>query len=230
MTTPASALPDSATTTPNLALNHVTIRFPRPGNEPLTIVEDFNLALERGHMHCLAGRSGSGKTSLLRVAAHFSRPSNGEVLWAGRPVTDMTDAERARARHKLMGYVDQAAPAIAELTALDNALLPAVPAGLTATVVERATALLTTFGLGDRLRTRAARLSGGERQRVALARAMLTAPSTLAVDEPTANLDRASAATVIEALRRIADDGAAVLIATHDPNLVAAADSVTTLE
>ncbi len=222
--------PDDVPDVANLELIDITISFTRPGQEPLTILEGFNLDLAPGQLHCLAGRSGSGKTSLLRVAADLTRPQSGHVRWRGDPVHQMTDTQRADARRTSMGYADQNAPVIGELTALDNVLLPAIPTGLDTATIARARDLLEGFGLADHATDRASTLSGGERQRIALARAMLTGPTTLAADEPTASLDRASAATVIAALRRIANAGTTVLLASHDPHVITAADTTTSLD
>ena len=119
---------------------------------------------------------------------------------------------------------------IGELNVLDNVLLPAVPTGISTATQQRALELLTLFGLGHHARHSARNLSGGERQRVAIARALLLSPTTLAVDEPTASLDRAGADSVIQALREATRHGCAVLAASHDPALIAAADTTTHLD
>jgi len=207
----------------------VTVTFTRRDDEPLTIAEHLNLAVPAGTMHCLAGRSGSGKTTLLKVAVGTLAPDAGTVAWSGVRIDALTPKQLAAARRQHMGYVDQGATAIDELTVLDNALLPAVPTGVTKEMVERAHQLLTLLGLDTRLRQRARSLSGGERQRLAIARALLLAPTALAIDEPTASLDRTAAATVVQALRQTAADGTAVLVASHDPAVINTADTTTDL-
>jgi len=228
--TPLAETDGHGTSRPAFELNNVGIVFERPSDVPLTIVSGFNLQLHQGSIHCLAGRSGSGKTSLLRVAVGLQRPSSGTVSWSGLPIHDLNPHQLAAARRAHMGYVDQGATLISELTALDNVLLPAVPSGVTAEVEQRALELLELFALRDRARQQARNLSGGERQRVAIARALLLIPTTLAVDEPTASLDRAGADAVIAALQQAARHGCAVLAASHDPALIAAADTITRLD
>jgi ABC-type lipoprotein export system ATPase subunit len=146
-------------------------------------------------MHCLAGRSGSGKTSLLKVAAGLMPPTSGEVSWDGTRITGLS----------------------------------AIPDRRAAELRPTAIALLDRLGVGHRADNRPDKLSGGERQRVAFARSLLLSPSVLMVDEPTASLDRHSADTVIALLRELTADGTAVLVSAHDPVLIAAADSRTSL-
>lgn len=128
-----------------------------------------------------------------------------------------------------MGYVDQGATVIEELTVLDNVLIPAMPEGITTEITDRADALLELFGLAPARRQKARSLSGGERQRLAIVRALLLQPSAVALDEPTASLDRRTADTVIEAMHTAAESGAAVLVASHDPEVINAAHTVTRL-
>lgn len=217
-------------TAPAIRLDAITVSYPSRGGEARTIVEDFDLAIPAGTIHCLAGRSGSGKTTVLRVAVATLTPDSGTVAWVGTDLAGLGPDELASARRRHMGYVDQGATVIDELTVLDNVLLAAVPTGQVAALEGQAKDLLITLGLGSRRRQRARTLSGGERQRLAIARALLLGPTAIALDEPTASLDRASAGTVIAALHEVAARGAAVLVASHDPAVVAAATTVTPLE
>jgi len=212
-----------------IELAQVTIHYPRLGDQPLSIVDDLDLALESGRMHCLAGRSGSGKTSILRVAAGLTKPTSGEVLWAGESVNKQRDDTITAWRRSHVGYLDQGGVLVPGLTALENVLLPAVPDRRTKVLRARAVELLGQLGVGERAGHYPEKLSGGERQRVAFARALLLEPPVVIVDEPTASLDRASADAVIAVLRKLADDGIAVLVAAHDQSLIDAADSCTVL-
>ncbi len=214
---------------PVVELSDITIRYERAGAEPLDIVVGYDLALEAGRMHCLAGRSGSGKTSILRVAAGLVRPSGGDVTWAGQSLAALKDDAITQRRRDFIGYLDQGGVLVGGLTALENALLPAVPGRRTRGLESRARGLLERLGVGHRASHRPDQLSVGERQRVALARALLLEPAVLMVDEPTASLDRTSADSVIALLASLAAEGIAVLVAAHDEHLVAAADSRTTL-
>jgi ABC-type lipoprotein export system ATPase subunit len=212
-----------------LAMRDVSIQFERIGAEPLTIVNDYNLTLEAGRMHCLAGRSGSGKTSILRVAAGLVPAITGMVEWSGTAITGQPDDTITRRRRDTVGYLDQGGVLIPGLTALENVLLPAVPGKNAKLLVRRATDLLHQLGVDGRANSYPEKLSGGERQRVALARALLLEPAIVMADEPTASLDRTSADAVIALLRGLADTGIAVLVAAHDQHLIDAADSRTTL-
>lgn len=212
-----------------LAMRDISIRFDRTGEGPLAIVDGYSLGLEAGRMHCLAGRSGSGKTSILRVAAGLVPPTSGTVEWSGTEITGQPDDNVTRRRRETVGYLDQGGVLIPGLTALENVLLPAVPGGGVKKLVRRATDLLRQLGVDGRASSYPDKLSGGERQRVALARALLLEPAIVMADEPTASLDRVSADAVIALLRGLTTTGIAVLVAAHDPHLIDAADSRTTL-
>lgn len=214
---------------PAVELQGVTIQFERPGNEPLSIVRDYDLVLARGRMHCLAGRSGSGKTSILRAAAGLVPPAHGSVLWEGMELTGLADDVVTERRRRHVGYLDQRGSLVPGLTALENVLLPAVPDKRTRELSRKARDLLHRLGVGERATHYPERLSGGERQRVAFARALLLGPAVVMADEPTASLDRTTADQLITLLRALVDDGIAVLVASHDPHLIDAADARTEL-
>jgi ABC-type lipoprotein export system ATPase subunit len=221
--------PNEAEHTPALELRGVTVRFDRPAAEALTIVGGYDLEIGTGRMHCLAGRSGSGKTSILRVAAGLVRPTSGEVKWSGVAISDQADDAVTRLRRTHIGYLDQGGVLIRGLTAMENVLMPAVPGRNAKAMVRRATDLLHQLGIDGRADSYPEKLSGGERQRVALARALLLQPAIVMADEPTASLDRASADAVILLLRELTASGVAVLVAAHDQHLIDAADTRTTL-
>lgn len=214
-----------------LRLSNITIRYggDKGGAEPVTVVEDFSLTLHAGEMHCIAGRSGSGKTSILTVGAGLTLPTSGRVLWEGDSLEKMGDDEIADRRRALIGYVDQGGALIDGMSALENVLLPAVPDGEVEQRTEMAKDLLDLVGLGRRMRHRPAQLSGGERQRVAIARALILGTRVLVVDEPTASLDRTSANRIISILKDTTNDGIAVLVASHDHELVRLSDTLTEL-
>lgn len=214
---------------PAVELDDVAIRYTEADGAQRVIVEDFNLMIPQGRVHCLAGRSGSGKTSLLRVATATQRPTAGTVTWAETPIAGLNHKQLAEARRKHMGYVDQGATVIEELTVLDNVLIPAMPEGITKETTARADELLERFGLAAARRQKARSLSGGERQRLAIVRGLLLQPTAIALDEPTASLDRATANTVIDAMHTAARSGAAVLVASHDPEVISSAHTVTRL-
>lgn len=212
-----------------LELRGIGIQFERPGSDPLRIITEYDLTLDRGGMHCLAGRSGSGKTSILRVAAGLVPPAAGAVCWEGLEITGLADDVVTTRRRQHVGYLDQRGSLLPGLTALENVLLPAVPDRRTRALARRARDLLHRLGVGQRATHYPDRLSGGERQRVAFARALLLEPAVIMADEPTASLDRATADQLIALLRALADDGIAVLVASHDQHLIDAADNATVL-
>jgi ABC-type lipoprotein export system ATPase subunit len=212
-----------------LEFDDVTIAYSRRNDEPLVLVSDSELAVRDGRLHCVAGRSGSGKTSVLRVAAGLARPSAGRVRWDGLDIGELDDDAVTRLRRDRIGYLDQSGAMLDGLSVLENVLAPAVPARRVRELGTRALELLDELGIADRASARPAELSGGERQRAALARALLLAPPLLIVDEPTAGLDRRSADEVIDLLLARRSAGIAVLVASHDPHLIDAADSRTHL-
>jgi ABC-type lipoprotein export system ATPase subunit len=212
-----------------LQLRSVSIHYDRAGAEAVAIVDGYDLTLERGSMHVLAGRSGSGKTSILRVSAGLVPPTTGLVIWQGEPITGIADDRITLRRRALIGYLDQGGVLVPGLTARENVLLPAVPERRTKQLGLRAAELLERLGVSDRAGSYPEKLSGGERQRVALARALLLEPAILMADEPTASLDRSTADGVIALLRELADGGMAVLVAAHDQRLIDRADSQTVL-
>jgi putative ABC transport system ATP-binding protein len=189
------------------------------GREKRTVVDDVSFDLARGELVVVRGPSGSGKTTLLAIVGAMLTPSSGEVHLDGEATSRLREAHRAEVRRRKVGFVFQDLQLVDGLTSRENVLLPRVPDGVRPEDEKRATELLERFGMGNLADVDAHRLSGGERQRVALARALLNDPPLLVLDEPTAHLDDARATSIIEELTRLAADGRAVLVATHDPRL-----------
>jgi ABC-type lipoprotein export system ATPase subunit len=160
-----------------LQLSDIGISYERPAGPPLVVAAGVDLTVDGGEVVCLAGRSGSGKTSLLRVAAGLQKPTTGAVFWSGEDITTFSATELADRRRVVVGYVDQEASMVDHLRADDNALLTRVPRKLTRTDRADAVAVLDSLGLGDRVTARADSLSGGERQRLALARGSSPTPA-----------------------------------------------------
>jgi lipoprotein-releasing system ATP-binding protein len=192
----------------------------------LHVLRGIDLTLRAGEIVALVAPSGVGKSTLLHIAGLLDRPTSGGVLVEGKDAGNLPDNARTAVRRDTIGFVYQFHHLLAEFTALENVALPQMIAGRGRRDAEqRATALLGVFGLGDRLQHLPGKLSGGEQQRVAIARALANQPRVLLADEPTGNLDVATAETVFaELTARVRDAGVAALIATHNPELAARMD------
>ncbi len=208
----------------------MSVRFAAQSpDHPIVLFSDFSLAVHANELVVVAGRSGSGKTTLLNVAAGLVRPTVGEVYWGSERIGGMAADDRIRKRGAFIGYVFQNAGLIDTLTAIENVALAAIPPERTLDHF-RAKSLLGKFGLDGRSRHFPHQLSGGEQQRVAIARALYADPPMLIVDDPTANADGRTADEIIGFLRELADDGRAILVASHDRGLIYKADRVIEIE
>lgn len=217
-------------TQPLVELIGVTMLFRGPGSDhTIEVLRDVSLAVHAHQLVCVAGRSGSGKTTLLTIAAGLRRPSAGEVRWRGQPLHSASALELAAMRRGFIGYVFQGGGLLPGLTAAENAALSLVGRPREETD-RRVRALFQELAIAERLDQFPAQLSAGEQQRVAIARALGPDPPVLIIDEPTAHLDRATGDDVIELLWLLRDRDRAVLVASHDPNLLARADAVFSLE
>ncbi len=178
--------------------------------------------------HCwfaLIGRSGSGKTTLLQLLGGLDRATSGELFYRGQDLTRMSGRALTSLRRHDFGFVFQSYHLLPELSALENAALPATGWRNNRRVAyQRAEELLCDFGLSERLNHRPAELSGGEQQRIAIARALINDPPVLLADEPTGNLDAASAHSVVEIFQKLRQSGKTIIMVTHDPNVAALAD------
>jgi lipoprotein-releasing system ATP-binding protein len=213
-----------------LALQNVRRTF-RSGGGPLTVLNGADFLLHAGEIVALVAPSGAGKSTLLHLAGLLEKPDSGKVLVAGRDAGALSDAERTAIRRDSIGFVYQFHHLLPEFTALENVVLPQMIAGKPRRAAEaRARALLENLGLQKRERHLPGKLSGGEQQRVAIARALANAPNVLLADEPTGNLDVGTAQLVFDELLSIVrGQGAAALVATHNPNLAARMDRTVTL-
>ncbi len=209
----------------------VSRRF-RQGPGETTVIDDLTHGFAPGALTAVTGRSGTGKTTLLRILAGLDVPDHGEVRVDGHPLTSGDAEALAALRRRRIGYMAQEGTPIAFLSALENVLLALRVRGWSAeAAASRAHAVLAALGLGPRAEQRVARLSSGETQRVALARAVACARGLLIVDEPSSRLDETGAREVAERLvRAAADDGQTVICATHDPELIRRADQVLSLD
>jgi putative ABC transport system ATP-binding protein len=219
----SSSLGQMNDVTPRLELRQVTKRL-RSGERELVVVDAVDLAVAPGEFIAVLGPSGSGKSTLLGLAAGLDRPSSGAVLIDGRPIQDLSERELALLRRGRVGFVFQSFQLLANLTALENVLLP-LELGGQPRALAVARDWLREVGLAERGHHYPAQLSGGEQQRVALARAFAPGPALLLADEPTGNLDGATGAVVLELLARLrAEHGTTLVLVTHDAEVAARAD------
>ena len=195
-------------------------RTHRVGDSEVNALRDVDLVIGEGDYLAVVGPSGSGKSTLLNVLGCLDLPSRGRYDFRGRSVDGMSEIERTRLRQHDIGFVFQFFHLLPRLTAQDNVELPMLFAGVPrAQRRDRAAAALAEVGIADRSHHRPDQLSGGQRQRVAIARAVVMEPSLLLADEPTGNLDRASAIEVMDLLDRMNGNGQTVVLVTHDPEV-----------
>jgi ABC-type lipoprotein export system ATPase subunit len=179
-------------------------------------LDGVDLTIERGEYVAIVGESGSGKTTLMQLLGALDRPTSGTVRIDGEPLAGASSAALARIRSHNVGFVFQGLNLIPTLDARDNVLLAARYARrLRAESMERATALLTELGLGDRMDHRPAQLSGGQQQRVAIARALINAPALVLADEPTGELDSRTAESILALFDVLNARGQTLVVVTH---------------
>ncbi|GAA3427267.1 ABC transporter ATP-binding protein [Streptosporangium sandarakinum] len=213
-----------------LKLTDVVLTYP-DGDRVLTALDHVDLAVAPGEFTAVVGPSGSGKSSLLAVAATLIRPASGTVSVAGTDVTDAGQAARTRIRRDHIGIVFQQPNLLPALTALDQLLVMAHLTGARpAAAAPRARELLHAVGLAGKEGRRPHQLSGGERQRVNIARALMNAPGVLLVDEPTSALDHQRGERIVTLLAELTrDNGLATVMVTHDASALPLVDTVLTM-
>jgi putative ABC transport system ATP-binding protein len=198
---------------------------------PVPGLRDVSLRVARGEVVAVTGPSGSGKSTLLFLLAGLDRPDGGEVRVAGTDWRSLDGAARARFRRRSCGFIAQGMALLPQATAAENVAVPLLLDGVAPDArrqrVAAALAAVELAGDGDKLPDQ---LSGGQQQRVAIARALVARPAVVLADEPTANLDSATAQTVTRLLLAAARErGAAVVLVTHDPEVATHADRVVAL-
>ena len=191
------------------------------------ILDGWDARFEAGEVVAITGPSGRGKSTLLYLLGLMLAPRAGQVLVDGANAASQRDAARARMRASLFGFVFQDAALDATRTVLDNVIETALYRGQPREQAKaRALELMAQFGVDLRATHKPGQVSGGQAQRIALCRALLNRPRMLLADEPTGNLDQDSAGVVVDAMRSHAASGSTVIVATHDPALVARCDRV----
>ena len=195
------------------------------GTPPTPVLKGVSAKIMPGEMVSIVGRSGSGKSSLLYIISTLDKPTSGEVVIDGVPVSELSVKEIHQFRNEKMGYVFQFHHLLPELTVIENVLMPAMKSGQEKKLRPRALDILGEFGLHKKADRRASQLSGGEQQRVAIARALIMEPRYLFADEPTGNLDSANGEAVLKFFQSIhRDRGTTVIYVTHDPLFAQLAD------
>jgi lipoprotein-releasing system ATP-binding protein len=202
------------------------------GDRRLEVLRGITLDLRPGEIVALVGQSGSGKSTLLHIAGLLERPDEGDIVIDGKSAAAASDRDRTALRRRFLGFVYQYHHLLPEFSAIENVMLPQMLNGRgRGQARAHAAELLAMVQLKDRSDHRPGRLSGGEQQRVAVARAMANAPRVLLADEPTGNLDSATADTVFrQLLALVRETGMAALVATHNPDLAARMDRIVTLK
>jgi lipoprotein-releasing system ATP-binding protein len=203
-----------------LEISQVAKQYPS-ARGPLTVLSGVSLGLKRGDAAAIMGPSGAGKSTLLYIAGGLEPPTTGAVTLDGINPYQLAEKEMAAFRNQMIGFIFQDHCLLPQCSVLENVLIPTLVAR-DADAPQRARELLDQVGLADRLDHRPAELSGGEKQRVALARALIRRPHLLLCDEPTGNLDEASAAMVADLLMELhARQQTMLIVVTHSPTLAA---------
>ncbi|TYB45697.1 ABC transporter ATP-binding protein [Actinomadura chibensis] len=205
---------------PVIAFDAVSKTYPGP--PPVTALRPSHLTVSPGEYVTVVGPSGSGKSTFLNIAGLLDRPSGGAYRLDGIDTGALSDQDRTSLRGRRLGFVFQSFHLMPRRSAVENVMLALLYTGSPrGRRIERATETLQRVGLGHRSHAMAGQLSGGERQRVAIARALVNRPSLLLCDEPTGNLDTATAATVLALIDELHAEGFTVLVVTHDPGVAA---------
>jgi len=204
----------------------------RRGNQVIPVLEDISLAIAESEFMALMGPSGSGKSTLLNLIAGLDRADSGTIRVGGVDITDLSETQLAAWRAAHVGFIFQFYNLIPVLTAFENVELPLVLTDLSRRQRrEHAQTVLRLVNLEDRLDHYPRQLSGGQQQRVAIARALVTDPTLLVADEPTGDLDRASAEDVLVLLERLSQDlGKTIVMVTHDPRAARRASTIKHLD
>lgn len=190
------------------------------GKLSVPVLHGIDLVVNKGEFVSIMGPSGSGKSTFMNILGCLDRPTTGSYRLNGDEVATLSDDELAYVRNKQIGFVFQSFNLLTKLTALENVALPMIYAGVNKKMrIERATQLLQSVGLGERMDHLPSELSGGQRQRVAIARALANNPAIIMADEPTGNLDSKSTVDVMNIFRGLHNEGRTILLVTHEPDI-----------
>lgn len=212
-------------------MNHIVKNFYIGTPNELHIIRNISLKVTEGEFVAIVGASGSGKSTLMNIIGVLDRPTSGEYLLDGTPVSRMSDNQMSDVRNRKIGFVFQTFNLIPRSSALKNVELPMLYAGMERKKrIRRAKELLELVGMGDRMTHLPNELSGGQKQRVAIARAMANDPAMLLADEPTGALDSGTGRLVMDLFHKVhREDGKTVVLITHNPELAAETDRIVTI-
>ena len=204
----------------------------RSGSAEISVFKDLSLQVARGERLAIIGESGAGKSTLLHLLGGLDRPTAGEIFYADREITRLSEQALADFRNCEIGFVWQNPSLLPEFTALENVMMPLLIRGITPDTARRdATSLLAEVGLAERITHRSGELSGGEQQRVALARALVGKPNILVADEPTGSLDFRTGETIVNLIVQLhASHGLTSVVATHNLSFAVRCDRVLELK
>ena len=201
------------------------------GREPVRVLKNINLTVEKGDYLAIMGPSGSGKTTLMNIIGCLDVPTSGSYHLGGVDVSTMDDDRQAEIRNKMLGFIFQQYNLIPKLTVLENVELPLLYAALPAEERRgRAMEALDRVGLADKYRNLPSQLSGGQQQRVSIARALAGDPSVILADEPTGALDSRTGREVLRFLQQLNDEGNTVVLITHDNSIAVKAKRIVRLQ
>jgi lipoprotein-releasing system ATP-binding protein len=215
----------------SLRLSNVSKTF-SSGDASINVLDNVNLVVRRGESVALVGESGTGKSTLLQIAALLETQTSGDVFIDGVLTNNLSDFERTKIRRNNIGFVYQFHNLLPEFSAIENVVIPQVIGGTTKNdAICIATELLCAVGLSDRLHHPSQKLSGGERQRVAVARAVANNPKLVVADEPTGSLDPNTSAIVFDLLIGLVKTrGISMIVATHNLELAKLLDSIVNIK
>ena len=195
------------------------------GREPVRVLKNINLTVEKGDYLAIMGPSGSGKTTLMNIIGCLDVPTSGSYILEGRDLKDLSDDDLAEVRNKHIGFVFQSFHLLPKMEAVDNVALPLLYADVPLKERRaRAEEALKAVGLEERIHFLPNQLSGGQCQRVAIARAIVGNPQLLLADEPTGALDTKAGNQIMEIFRRLSGEGMTIIMITHEPSIAACAD------
>jgi lipoprotein-releasing system ATP-binding protein len=196
----------------------------------VTALDNVSFSIKKGEFVLIVGSSGSGKSTLLNMIGLLDKPTQGKVLVDGFDTSNLTDNEISAFRNEKLGFVFQFSNLLADLTVLENVLLPS-QIQLDSPTNDKAKEVLEKVGLSDQLFKRANKISGGQAQRAAIARGLVNNPTVVLADEPTGNLDSVTAKNIVELMKRMARDlGQTFIVVTHDRSQFGEVDRIITIK